>query len=141
MGAYKGYQSSREPLFRYLTGAANTAGYDGQLTWAVAHPTQNGQLLGSNDDGGYVFDYNGDGSAAVKATYARAAQANRAAGLPATGKAGVVPLVGDAMAAEAASAEAAGAVAAAEAPAAGGQALAESMGAAAVAVAAPAAAP
>jgi len=144
MGAWKGYQPSREPLFRYLTGAANSAGYDGSLVWAVAHPTQNGQLLGSNDDGGYVFDYNGDGAAAVKATYARAAGANRAAGSGKSGKAGVVPLVEGAAAASAAADAAVAAVqgvaAVAAAPAAapvGGQTLAERVegGAAAPAVA------
>lgn len=70
MGTSRNYLPSREPLFDYLHDEANAAGYACTLVWAVAPYTATGDLLGSNDGQGYVFSYDGDGAASIKAQYA-----------------------------------------------------------------------
>ena len=68
-----GYLPSREPLFDFIHNSVNDH-YACTLVWAVSHYStdsgSSGTLFGSNDGQGYVFGYDGDGSAAVKKQYA-----------------------------------------------------------------------
>jgi hypothetical protein len=66
----QGYLPSREPLFKFYQDSANSAGYACTLVWAVSHyATGSGALFGSNDNQGYVFGYEGDGSRSLLTQY------------------------------------------------------------------------
>lgn len=69
-GMRTGYLPSRDTLFNYELGQANSADYACTLVWAVAHyPTNGDPPYGSNDGQGYVFEYNTDGSNSTLAQY------------------------------------------------------------------------
>jgi endo-1,4-beta-mannosidase len=81
MATSTNYLPNRTTLLTYVQGRANAYDYGGSLVWAVSHFSVDpgnaippGSLFGSNDGQGYIFSYEGDGSASVLAQYSYMAQ-------------------------------------------------------------------